>query len=148
MAIILVDENLISMRLDVALSNHEHIQSRSEAKKLINAGNVLVNNKPDFVKAKYILKAGDIISFDPFPEIKLELTPVPYPLDIVFEDNEILIVNKPVGMVVHPAPGHPNDTLVNYLLHHTRLSSVDTIRPGIVHRIDKDTSGLDRKSVV
>jgi 23S rRNA pseudouridine1911/1915/1917 synthase len=142
MAIIHVDENFISMRLDVALSNHEEIQSRSEAKKLINAGNVLINHKPDFVKAKYILKVGDIISFDPFPEIKLELTPVPYPLDIVFEDDEILIVNKPVGMVVHPAPGHPNDTLVNYLLHHTQLSAVDTIRPGIVHRIDKDTSGL------
>lgn len=142
MTVIHVDENLLSMRLDVALSNHLEIHSRSEAKKLINSGNVLINNKTDFVKAKYILKAGDIISFDRLPEIKIELTPVPYPLDIVFEDENLLIVNKPIGMVVHPAPGHPNDTLVNYLLHHTQLSAVDTVRPGIVHRIDKDTSGL------
>ena len=142
MPFIHVDENLIAMRLDIALSNHETIQSRSEAKKIINAGNVLINDKSDFVKAKYILKAGDIISFTPLPKVALELSPVPYPLDIVFEDDWILIVNKPVGVVVHPAPGHPKDTLVNYRLHHTKLSTVDAIRPGIVHRIDKDTSGL------
>ena len=142
MAVIHVDEDLITLRLDIALSSHETIQSRSEAKKIINAGNVLINGKPDFAKAKYILKAGDVISFNPLQKIELDLTPVPYPLDIVFEDDQILIVNKPVGMVVHPAPGHPKDTLVNYLLHHTQLSAVDAIRPGIVHRIDKDTSGL------
>jgi len=142
MEFIHVDENLITMRLDIALSNHETIQSRSEAKKIINAGNVLINDKSDFVKAKYILRAGDVISFSPLSKVELELTPVPYPLDIIFEDDCLLIVNKPVGMVVHPAPGHPKDTLVNYLLHHTKLSAVDAIRPGIVHRIDKDTSGL------
>jgi 23S rRNA pseudouridine1911/1915/1917 synthase len=78
----------------------------------------------------------------PEPET-LNLTPENIPLDIVYEDNDVLVVNKPQGMVVHPSPGHPNHTLVNALLYHSPLSNINgTYRPGIVHRIDKDTSGL------
>ncbi|EPC55397.1 putative RNA pseudouridine synthase YlyB, partial [Lacticaseibacillus paracasei subsp. paracasei Lpp123] len=87
--------------------------------------------------------SGDVIAIS-IPEAKpLEAIPEPIPLDIVYEDDQVIVVDKPQGMVVHPAPGHPDGTLVNGLLYHTDLPGINgVIRPGIVHRIDKDTSGL------
>lgn len=128
-------------RLDKVLSILDPETSRSQLKNLISEGHVLVNNQ--IVKPKYQVKQGDQISVEkPTPE-PLKLVPEKIPLDIVYEDDDVIVVNKPQGMVVHPAPGHPNHTLVNALLYHAPLSTINgTFRPGIVHRIDKDTSGL------
>ena len=117
--------------------------SRSKIQKLIDNGNILVNGKN--VKSSYNLKINDIISFDDNYELEVDVVPENIPLDIVYEDNYLLVVNKPSGMVVHPAPGNYSKTLVNALMYHCNenLSSVNgNIRPGIVHRIDADTSGL------
>ncbi len=137
-----VDEFNDTKRLDIVLSSHEKISSRSEAQKLIKNGNVQINRSSEKATSKKIVKAGDIITFSVADPPQTEFIPVPYDLDIIFEDQDIIIVNKPSGMVVHPAVGHHADTLVNYLLHHSILSDFESTRPGIVHRIDKDTSGL------
>ncbi len=117
--------------------------TRSQIQKLIDDGNVLVNGAA--VKTNYKLKAGDVISVTiPDPEYA-DITPEDIPLDIVYEDTSLLVVNKPQGMVVHPACGNYSGTLVNALMHHCKddLSGINGVmRPGIVHRIDKDTSGL------
>ena len=128
-------------RIDKVLTTLEPEITRSQLKNLINDGHVTVNGQP--VKPKYKVQAGDKISLvKPEPQ-SLELTPENIPLDIVYEDDDVIVVNKPQGMVVHPAPGHPDHTLVNALLYHSPLSTINgTFRPGIVHRIDKDTSGL------
>lgn len=128
-------------RIDKVLTSLEPEITRSQLKNLINDGHVTVNGQP--VKPKYKVQAGDKISLvKPEPQ-SLELTPENIPLDIVYEDDDVIVVNKPQGMVVHPAPGHPDHTLVNALLYHSPLSTINgTFRPGIVHRIDKDTSGL------
>lgn len=117
--------------------------SRSAAQRLINEGAVLVNGK---VCAKnYKTKSGDNVEIT-FPENEeYDVVPENIPLDVVYEDGDIIIVNKPCGMVVHPAPGHTSGTLVNALLYHcgSSLSGIGgVLRPGIVHRIDRDTSGL------
>ncbi|GAY79803.1 ribosomal large subunit pseudouridine synthase D [Apilactobacillus micheneri] len=103
----------------------------------------MVKVNDELKKPKYDLKQGDNVVIN-IPEPKtLDLEPENIPLDIVYEDNDVLVVNKPQGMVVHPSPGHSDHTLVNALLFHTPLSNINgTFRPGIVHRIDKDTSGL------
>lgn len=86
---------------------------------------------------------GDVVTITPEKPKKIDLVPENIPLDIVYEDDDVIVVNKPQGMVVHPAPGHPDHTLVNALLYHSPLSTINgEFRPGIVHRIDKDTSGL------
>lgn len=130
-------------RLDAFLSAENTEFSRSRIEMLIKSGNVTVNGKA--VSKNYRLRAGDRIEFsvpppeDPVPQ------PVAIPLNIVYEDKHLLVVDKPKGLVVHPAPGHSGDTLVNGLLYHCRdsLSGINgEIRPGIVHRIDKNTSGL------
>ncbi|KID41777.1 RluA family pseudouridine synthase [Fructilactobacillus fructivorans] len=128
-------------RLDKLVADHYEDLSRSRANELIKEHLILVNEKKE--KPKYKSKIGDLIQIA-IPEPKpLDLTPQDIPLDIVYEDDQVIVVNKPQGMVVHPAPGHPDHTLVNALLYHTKLSSINgTVRPGIVHRIDKDTSGL------
>lgn len=128
-------------RIDRVLTTLEPEITRSQLKNLINDGHVTVNGQP--VKPKYKVQSGDKISLvKPEPQ-SLELTPENIPLDIVYEDDDVIVVNKPQGMVVHPAPGHPDHTLVNALLYHSPLSTINgTFRPGIVHRIDKDTSGL------
>ena len=128
-------------RIDKVLTILEPEITRSQLKNLINDGHVTVNGQA--VKPKYKVQAGDKISLvKPEPQ-SLELTPENIPLDIVYEDDDVIVVNKPQGMVVHPAPGHPDHTLVNALLYHSPLSTINgTFRPGIVHRIDKDTSGL------
>ncbi|SHH09986.1 RluA family pseudouridine synthase [Tepidibacter thalassicus] len=130
-------------RLDVFLSNELGEMSRSFIQKLIKEGNVLVNDKKE--KPRYLVKEDDKIRISiPEPKV-LEVEPENIPIDIVYEDEDVLVVNKPQGMVVHPAPGNYTGTLVNAILYHCRgnLSSINgVIRPGIVHRIDKNTSGL------
>jgi len=116
--------------------------SRSQVQSWIRSGLVKVNGKPE--KPGYRVAAGDIVELT-VPEIgEAEIEPEPIPLDVVYEDGDVIVVNKPRGMVVHPAPGHSSGTLVNALMHHCRdLSGINgELRPGIVHRLDKDTSGL------
>ena len=117
--------------------------TRSAAVKLIEDGNCTVNDKA--VAKNYKLKNGDKILIEIPEAVDVDILPENIPLDIVYEDNDLLVVNKPKGMVVHPAPGHYSGTLVNALMYHCKdsLSGINgEIRPGIVHRIDKDTSGL------
>ena len=117
--------------------------TRSAAQKLLEEGHVLCQGRP--LKKNDRLKPGDQVAVcipDPTP---VELLPQDIPLEVVYEDEDVIVVNKPVGMVVHPAPGHPDGTLVNALLFHCgqSLSGINgQLRPGIVHRIDRDTSGL------
>lgn len=116
--------------------------SRSQVQLWITDGHVKVNDNQ--VKSNYKLSAGDRISLV-IPEVAaVEITPEDIPLNIAYEDSDLIVVNKPRGMVVHPAPGHPSGTLVNALMYHCKdLSGINgELRPGIVHRIDKDTSGL------
>jgi len=129
-------------RLDQFLSETDLNLSRSQAKKLIEAGNILLNQRP--TKPSAHLKAGDRIS-GTLPQPKpLSLKPEPLPLDIIYEDPSIIVIDKPSGMVVHPDYGNPSGTLVNALLYHCKdLTGINgVLRPGIVHRLDKDTSGV------
>ena len=129
-------------RLDKYLAGEMTNLSRSRIKELVQAGEVLVNGKKS--KVSYKVQKGDLIQVTVLPLEPLKLEAENIPLDIVYEDEDIIVVNKPQGMVVHPAAGHPSHTLVNALLYHTRdlADSPEGFRPGIVHRIDKDTSGL------
>ncbi|ATO55527.1 RluA family pseudouridine synthase [Loigolactobacillus coryniformis] len=128
-------------RLDKVISSHFEELSRAQVQQLIKTEHVQVNGQLE--KAKYAVAAGDQITVSIPAPAALDVQPQNIPLDIVYEDDDVLVVNKPQGMVVHPAPGHPQDTLVNALLYHSPLSTINgVIRPGIVHRIDKDTSGL------
>ena len=137
-----VNEFQSNMRLDKILVSFMPDRSRSYISKIINEGNCLVNDK--IAKASLKLKAGDIIKINVPEDKPLEVNAEDIPLDIVYEDEDILIINKQQGLVVHPSNGHWEHTLVNAILHHcTDLSGINgVIRPGIVHRIDKDTSGL------
>lgn len=133
-------------RLDVFLANRERDLSRSAIQRLIESGRVRLNGKP--AKASHKIKPGDRITMDLPPAEPLEIKGEPIPLDILYEDDAVLVLNKPAGLVVHPAPGHRSGTLVNALLYHFETSggTVSTIggaeRPGLVHRLDKETSGL------
>ena len=129
-------------RLDVFLEKTLQTFTRSHIKNQIVSGQVLVNNK--MVKAGYTLKEGDIINITVVEPKKLNLTPQNLGLEIVFEDKNFAVINKPQGLVVHPAVGNYDGTLVNGLLYQVKdLSGINgVIRPGIVHRLDKDTSGL------
>ncbi|MGN1112589.1 MAG: pseudouridine synthase, partial [Acutalibacteraceae bacterium] len=132
-----------AVRLDKFLSLQIPGQTRSFLSKLIDDGKVLVNGK---AQAKnYKLKNGDSISVTIPDPVNITASPENIPLDIVYEDDDLIVVNKPKGMVVHPAPGNYSGTLVNALLYHCKasLSGINgELRPGIVHRIDKNTSGL------
>lgn len=141
---ILIDDTLAGKRLDQALTLlPAYSLSRSYAAKLIDDGAVLLNQEK--AKASVKLRSGDRISLSiPEPEA-LDVAAEDIPLDIVYEDDDLLIVNKPKGMVVHPANGHQSGTLVNAVMHHcgADLSSINGVqRPGIVHRIDMNTTGL------
>ncbi len=131
-------------RLDAFIGYNTDELSRSYAVRLIEKGLVTVNGETVTSKKRAIAD-GDVVSIDlPEPE-PLEITAENIPLDIVYEDDDVAIINKPRGMVVHPGPGNPSGTLVNAIMYHMgdSLSSINgVIRPGIVHRIDKDTSGL------
>lgn len=138
----IVEDDQSKMRLDCYLSDIYMDITRSHIKNLIDREFVKVNGK--VVKAGYALKVGDKVAVTiPTPE-KLNLEAQNIPIDIVYEDEYLAVINKPNGMVVHPAPGSPDNTLVNALLYNLKsLSSINgVIRPGIVHRLDKDTSGL------
>ena len=131
------------MRIDKYIAENAEDISRSYAAELCEEGKVFVGGKP--ADKKYKPRDGEEIEIDlPEPE-SLDLVPENIPLDIVYEDDDVIVVNKPQGMVVHPAAGNTSGTLVNALLYHTgdNLSAINgVIRPGIVHRIDKDTAGL------
>ncbi|WP_270211728.1 RluA family pseudouridine synthase [Streptococcus anginosus] len=129
------------VRLDKAVADLTPL-SRSHANEQIKNGQILVNGQVK--KAKYAVKAGDVITYElPEPEA-LEYVAENLPLDIVYQDEDVAVVNKAQGMVVHPSAGHTSGTLVNALMYHIKdLSGINgVLRPGIVHRIDKDTSGL------
>ncbi|GAB6932539.1 RluA family pseudouridine synthase [Calditerricola satsumensis] len=137
-----VEEPDVGERIDRFLAAQEEDWSRAQVQKWIKEGRVTVNGEP--VKANYRLEPDDEIVLRVPPPKDLAVEPEPMELDIVYEDSDVVVVNKPRGLVVHPAPGHLSGTLVNGLLYHCRdLSGIGgVLRPGIVHRIDKDTSGL------
>ena len=139
----IVTADVAGERADVLLSRSIEDLTRSAAARLLEEGAVLLDGAT--VKKNYKTAAGDVFTVNlPEPE-PVEAIPQNIPLDVVFEDKHVIVVNKPVGMVVHPAAGHPDGTLVNALLYHCgkSLSGINgQLRPGIVHRIDRDTSGL------
>lgn len=140
--IYLVGMEDVGMRLDVFVTSRGEQLSRSFVQKLIVDGAITVNQLA--TRANYRVKAGDSVAVSAPPPVELQVCPEPIPLDIYYEDSDVVVVNKPRGMVVHPAEGNCTGTLVNALLEHCRdLSGINgVLRPGIVHRIDKDTSGL------
>lgn len=141
MTVVIIDEANAGLRLDKALANLSEA-SRSVLTELIREGEVRVDGQVK--KAKYKVKAGESVAFE-LPEAEvLDVQAEEIPLDIVYEDADVAVINKPQGMVVHPSAGHASGTLVNAVMYHIKdLSSINgVIRPGIVHRIDKDTSGL------
>jgi 23S rRNA pseudouridine1911/1915/1917 synthase len=129
-------------RLDVFLTNHVENATRNKVQRAIQGGTVLVGNRK--VKPSHQVAPGEIIHITLSKSPPLEALPENIPIAVVYEDDDLLVVNKPAGMVTHPAYGNYTGTLVNALLHHcNRLSSLnDPTRPGVVHRLDKDTSGL------
>ncbi|MCD8037110.1 MAG: RluA family pseudouridine synthase [Clostridiales bacterium] len=130
-------------RIDIFAAENYDGLSRSGFKKVFEAGGVFVGGKA--VKANYKLRSGDVVTIEIPDTEPLEILPQNIPLDILYEDDDVIVINKPQGMVVHPAPGHYTDTLVNALLYHCgdSLSGINGVmRPGIVHRIDMDTSGV------
>ena len=136
-----VDESLVGVRLDLFISNKFEDKSRSYIQGVIEGGNAIVNGKCR--KSNFKLKLGDIITLKIPEPVELNVKAEDIPLDILYEDSDVIVINKPQDMVVHPAPGNYSGTLVNALLNHcTDLSGINgVLRPGIVHRIDKDTSG-------
>ncbi|SNX55296.1 RluA family pseudouridine synthase [Thermoanaerobacterium sp. RBIITD] len=138
---LIAEKDDLNKRIDVFLAS-ELDYTRSYLKKLILEGLVIVNGS--IIKPNYKLKENDVVNVT-IPEAeKIDIIPENIPLDIIYEDNDIIVVNKPKGMVVHPAPGNYSGTLVNALLYHCKnLSGINgELRPGIVHRLDKDTSGV------
>ncbi len=136
-----IDASLVGKRLDETLTSSGFYPSRSVAKKMIVEGKVTINGKVE--KPHYNLRENDLLVALEYSAPKADLAGEDIPLDIVYEDDDVLLINKPVGMVVHPGNGHYEGTLVNALIgREMALSEGDPDRPGIVHRIDKDTSGL------
>lgn len=139
-----VDAGQKALRIDKFLVNRIENASRSKIQSAADADNILVNNKP--VKSNYKVKPNDTISIVmAYPPREIELLPEDIPLNIVYEDDDLVIVNKEAGMVVHPSYGHYDGTLVNAMLYHLKdlpLYNTGDMRPGLVHRIDKNTTGL------
>ena len=136
-----VIEEEINERIDSYLSKNTDF-SRSRVVQMLKDGSILVNDKE--VKNSYTLKIGDVITIGEYKEEQMSIEPENIPIDIVYEDEDVIVVNKPNGMVVHPAVGNNHGTLVNALLNYSKnLSDINgEFRPGIVHRIDADTTGL------
>lgn len=136
------NENQVGLRLDQALSFHPEIQTRSRATRLIQ--NQAVRVAGQLCKPSYRVQSGDSIQVDLPLAAEPSLKPLDLPLEIFFEDSDLLVVNKPAGLVVHPSLGHEENTLVNALVYHCKDLSMgfNEHRPGIIHRLDKDTSGL------
>ncbi len=137
-----ITANHADKRADVGLVELGVLDSRSQIRKLFTDKRVFVNGK--YIKPSQILQVGDEVRVELPPPPKSPLEPYDFPLNIVFEDEHVLVVDKPSGLVVHPSPGHYNDTLINAVIfHHIKLSpGSEEFRPGLVHRIDRDTSGL------
>ncbi|GKX28789.1 pseudouridine synthase [Vallitalea longa] len=138
-----IENNDVGLRIDKYISNKLPDYSRSFIQKLIKENQLSVNDKS--IKSNYKLRRNDIIKIIIEEAEELIIQPENIPLDILYEDEDVILINKPQGMVVHPAPGHYSGTLVNALMYHCKdnLSNINgDMRPGIVHRIDKDTSGV------
>ena len=140
---VVVEENTQKKRIDSYIVDKNINLSRTAIKRLLDEGKILVNGKKQ--KPSYKPEVGDIITIEIMKPKEVELKPQDIPIDVIYEDKDIIVVNKPKGMVVHPANGNPDGTLVNAILAKCKdsLSGIGgEIRPGIVHRLDKDTSGL------
>ena len=139
----LIQETESGMRLDLLLTSMDEIFSRTQAQRLLKSGNVLMNGKPELSPSKKV-RTGQEISLTIPPLESTKVLPEEGELDILFEDEYLIVINKNAGVVVHQSAGHPSGTLVNYLMHHCQdLSGIGgVLRPGIVHRLDKDTSGI------
>ena len=137
-----ITPELANQRIDKALATVPEIATRSQATRLLQQGRIRINGK--VLKASYQTQTDDSIDIDVPVAPPSELQPYDFPLKIVYEDADLIVVDKPAGLVVHPACGHAQDTLVNALMHHTQDLSMgfNEKRPGLVHRIDKNTSGL------
>ena len=136
-----VSESDVGKRVDEILFSTGEFLSRSKAQALIKEGEVLLNEKP--CKAGNKVDLGDIITYSLPKQVPTDLIGENIPLDVIYEDDYLIVVNKPAGLVVHPGNGHPTGTLANALVYRNQdIDASDTSRPGIVHRIDKDTSGL------
>lgn len=138
-----ISEEFVGLRLDKAVSMKDSSLSRVAVQRMIDEENILVNNK--IAKTSYKLKLDDVVTIIKQEPKEVEIKAEDIPLDVVYEDNDILVVNKQKGLVVHPGNGNPDGTLVNAIMARCKdsLSGIGgEIRPGIVHRIDKDTSGL------
>lgn len=145
--ILVADESAVGLRIDKVLPRMPEVATRSQASRLLARGLVFLASSSDTsapVKPSHVVKPGESFRvYVPFIP-KQTLVPYDFPLEIAYEDSDLIVVDKPAGLVVHPAYGHAQDTLVNALLHHTKDLSqgFDELRPGLVHRLDKDTSGL------
>lgn len=143
MEIYTVEKDDVNKRIDIFLNDEMEEVSRSALQKNIEKGNITVNGEK--INKNYKLRLGDIVEAELPPPENIDIVPENIPLDIMYEDDDLIVINKPQNMVVHPAPGHYTGTLVNALMYHCgdNLSGINGIlRPGIVHRIDKDTSGV------
>lgn len=135
----LVVLDCMGQRIDSFLAEKLDL-SRSKIQKLVKEGKILVNDQ--VVSNSYMVRENDVVLVDDELDYDIHVLPQDIPLDIVYEDQDLIVLNKPSGMVVHPAPGHYEGTLVNALLYRYGELTSDSFRPGIVHRLDKDTSGL------
>ena len=143
MEIFTIETDDVNKRVDVFLNEEMEDISRSALQKNIEKGNITVNGEK--ISKNYKLRIGDIVEAELPPPENIDIVPEDIPLDIMYEDDDFIVINKPQNMVVHPAPGHYTGTLVNALMFHCgdNLSGINgVLRPGIVHRIDKDTSGV------
>ena len=143
MEIFTIETDDVNKRVDVFLNEEMEDISRSALQKNIEKGNLTVNGEK--ISKNYKLRIGDIVEAELPPPENIDIVPEDIPLDIMYEDDDLIVINKPQNMVVHPAPGHYTGTLVNALMFHCgdNLSGINgVLRPGIVHRIDKDTSGV------
>ena len=143
MEIFTIETDDVNKRVDVFLNEEMEDVSRSALQKNIEKGNITVNGEK--ISKNYKLRLGDIVEAELPPPENIDIVPEDIPLDIMYEDDDLIVINKPQNMVVHPAPGHYTGTLVNALMFHCgdNLSGINgVLRPGIVHRIDKDTSGV------
>ena len=143
MEIFTIETDDVNKRVDVFLNEEMEDVSRSALQKNIEKGNITVNGEK--ISKNYKLRLGDIVKAELPPPENIDIVPEDIPLDIMYEDDDLIVINKPQNMVVHPAPGHYTGTLVNALMFHCgdNLSGINgVLRPGIVHRIDKDTSGV------
>jgi len=139
--LILLSEEDAGERIDKVLARHCPEYSRSALQRWIEQGRV--EQAGEVVSRRTKAEAGAEVTIDPAPPEAMNAEPQAIPLNVLFEDEHLLVLDKTAGLVVHPAPGHPDGTLVNALLHHAAVhGGSDPLRPGIVHRLDKDTSGV------